>query len=934
MKSATNFDGPVTIALGKHDKIMLAYTGATSGALTPAEATITAGAYATPTALATEVQTRLQGVINTAVGGSLNHSGLRIEVTPDADGKLVFTFQRPGLDAYGFIKFINATSGTAADFAVLAGLDTAASIGGAQAALVQGPIARVYEVPASGAAKPYDRLILRNSLLPGMGGSMSYQAVLAQTELTVKSVTTDAVTGISKTGLSVGDYGLAAAGAVVKSASIFGRVGFSGGMDSNGEPVVTFYDGSGVVSANNVFSFEMDSVPVTVTFTGSAGGTATPLGPVTSASSVLGQIVAAMAAVPAAPFGNAAAVIAAFLVRQEGAGVRLTSAETDTTSRITLGSGSANGILGFSSGAVALRVTVPAKVTAAALMAHRNTNSFSGWMFDTAFGSLFAVVAFATTVFDGAGQEYLYVQDAPTNPVNLGASSTVAVSDTFQGIANALRFDTGLEATSGDGGAGEAAFGGFFVISNNPEGSGTINTSVLNDGSGQDGIVGQTYRDEVTGLTFTILPRGWGSNHNGPWVSYPTGASATFRINVSKTFLCDGNLPHNACPGIELKVANTSGVVSGDTALVQTFKRGGNEPAIGDIYYVSYYYQKNDFTTGFYTKMKTIEQVYGPATTDNPVSLAAYLAILNGAVLVGIKQVPKAEDSDQASIETYRDAVTELEGVLPGQAKPDIIVPLRGDSLSLYQILARSCGIQSSIRYRNERTAIAGVSSGTTPETAGSWAQSIMNTRFRLVYPDQGIITFSNQDGSSREEIVDGTYFAAALAGSVVSPNTDVATPWTGRRLVGFTQLGRALDAVQQNQTAVKGVTILEDKPPYLRVRHGLTTDMTGATTEGNATLSKLPTVIQIADEVQRQSRSVLEQFIGIKFLPGILSQIEGRLAMMLKGLVAAQIISAYTGVKASVAQDDPTVAQVEAYYSPVFPLLYIVLTFNLRSSL
>jgi hypothetical protein len=145
--------------------------------------------------------------------------------------------------------------------------------------------------------------------------------------------------------------------------------------------------------------------------------------------------------------------------------------------------------------------------------------------------------------------------------------------------------------------------------------------------------------------------------------------------------------------------------------------------------------------------------------------------------------------------------------------------------------------------------------------------------------------------------------------------------------LVGFTQLGRQLDAVEQNQIAVKGVTVLEDQPPFIKVRQGLTTDMTNV-------LTKLPTIVLIADEVQQQARATLDKFIGIKFLPGILSQIEGRLCTMLKNLVAAQIISAYTGVKANVSVDDPTTAEVVAWYSPVFPLLYIVVTFNLRSSL
>jgi hypothetical protein len=206
-------------------------------------------------------------------------------------------------------------------------------------------------------------------------------------------------------------------------------------------------------------------------------------------------------------------------------------------------------------------------------------------------------------------------------------------------------------------------------------------------------------------------------------------------------------------------------------------------------------------------------------------------------------------------------------------------------------------------------------------------AGQLADTRMRVVYPDMATISIQDATGVSKEYLVDGPFLASALTGQIVSPNTDVATPWTGRRLVGFNQLARQLDAVEQNQIAVKGVTVLEDRPPYIRVRHGLTTDMTN-------TLTKLPTIVLIADEVQKRARGVLEQFIGIKFLPGVLSQIEGRLAMMLKSMVQAQIISAYTGIKANVSPDDPTVAEVEAYYSPVFPLLYLVLTFHLRSSL
>ena len=102
--------------------------------------------------------------------------------------------------------------------------------------------------------------------------------------------------------------------------------------------------------------------------------------------------------------------------------------------------------------------------------------------------------------------------------------------------------------------------------------------------------------------------------------------------------------------------------------------------------------------------------------------------------------------------------------------------------------------------------AIRSYYAGKTPENAMSLAQTLNSSRMRLVYPDVAVIQLTNAFGSTKEHLVDGTMIAAALAGSVVSPSVDVATPWTGRNLVGFSQLGRRLDAVEMNQVATKGV--------------------------------------------------------------------------------------------------------------------------------
>lgn len=914
IKGATRFNGPIDLTNG-FDKLVLHYTGDSSGPSGAITLTLTGQVYNTVNDLRDEINTQMATAL--ALLGA-PFAGLDIICTADGDSRLVFQLQLPGSDTAGNLSFVNTATADVDNLAILAGFDVAA-VGGDNTHLHAGDVARAYQVTVSG-VNEHDLLILRNRIMPG-AVSMAPEAMLDQTQLLIGGGI-----GNAKAGFSTGDYGVAGVDATVRPATLVARPGFGGGVSAaNGEPTVTFYDGTGAVGKNNVFSFTFDGVPVTVTFTALPGGQVTTLGVSTLLNSVIDKIAEAMGAIPGTPWGNKAAVLAANLVRAEGAGIRLTSALTSPSSSLVIGTGSANTVLGFTAGATASRTQVSVRSLASALNSDRYNAALSTHLNSFALSGVateFAQQAVAKPIVDASNREYLFIQSTPAAAGGYGSGSIITLSS-----SSWLRVDTGVLALANAGAQGEAALDGFFVVSNATKGSGSANTSVLNGGVGQDGVVGQTYRDAVTGLTFTILPRGYSTNPSGPWIHYPTGGTATLRFDVRQTFTANANIPNSALSGVELLVANTSGTVAQDTALVETFNPSGGEPTVGDVYYVSYEYTKADFTTKFYSKLSDVESAFGSADPDSPVSLATYLAMVNGAVIVGIKQVQKEAGSNYASVDSYITAVEELEGVLPGYIQPDIITPLRGDSTELYLMLSRSNDIQSSIRYRAERTSIIGVSGGTTPDAVKAMAGQLHSQRMRLVYPDVALLTTEDALGNTKEHLVDGPMLAAALVGSIVSPNVDVATPWTGRKLSGFTQLARTLDAVTQNQIAVNGVTILEDRPPFLRVRQGFTTDMSNI-------LTKTPTVCLIADEVQRQSRAVLEKFIGNKFLPGVLTQIEGRLSMLLKNLVAAQIIAAYTGVKANVSPDDPTAAEVEAFYQPVFPLLYILCTFNLRSSL
>jgi hypothetical protein len=557
--------------------------------------------------------------------------------------------------------------------------------------------------------------------------------------------------------------------------------------------------------------------------------------------------------------------------------LRLTSPTNDTGSRVVIKEGSANAVLGLTTGDEASQTRVEAQEIVNVI------NAFSG----------LAAEGFAR-VKEIEGRDFITIESIDT-----GTASTIAFVD---GANSAFNITTGLRIVPGtDGDSGEAASDIFTVTSSHVS------------GSAGTGTPGQTYTDARTGLRFTILPSATGDYSSG-----------SFTMSVTETWKVNPSIPYLSVPGLELIVTDTLGVGLNNTAKVQTFNPGGIEPAIGDSYFITYRYMKQDFSTRLFAQFRTIEANFGPLSAENRVTLAAFLMILNGAVLVGIKQVLKAPNTNQASDVAFVTALKELEKPLAGNVKPDVLVPL-STSTVVYSQIMQHVEVQSTLRNQSERMAYIGFASGTGPTTAQTVARSLESNRVVACYPDSAVVTLTDELGNNFETLVDGTFLAAAVAGSAVSPAFDVATPFTRRRIQGFTRLPRILDAVEANLTATSGVTLLEDLAPIIRIRQGLTTDM-------STILTRLPTVTQIADFVQQSARSTLDVFIGTKFLASRTNDVEVSLTSMFNSLVQAEIVGAFTGISATVDPDDPTVLRVESYYQPIFPLLYIVVTFNLRS--
>lgn len=533
-------------------------------------------------------------------------------------------------------------------------------------------------------------------------------------------------------------------------------------------------------------------------------------------------------------------------------------------------------VLGFSLGASASRTNVSAEKLATALNA----------------ASAFAALATASAVTVQGLGTYLQL-----NSRSAGSSSSVA----FSSVSNTSFLPSAglgiVAGTTGDTGA--AAQSGFNVTS-----------SQGLSGSHGTGFPGQTYTDATTGLRFTVLPAS-----SGDYTS-----TGSFTLNVATTFRADAGVPTRSIPGVETFVYNTVNMNPATTAVLSTFARSGAEPTVGEVYYISYEYNKADFSTQLYREIKKIQQAFGPATPDFPLSLGARIAILNGAVLVGLKQIPQSTNLTAG----YLAALDDLRKPISGSVLPDMIAPLTGDPTVL-GALNQHCIVMSAPQQKAERTGTAGVSAGTSPVGAAAQAQALSSELMILNYPDSFVVSVADDLGNTTLQLADGTYMAAAIAGIGCNPSLDVATPLTRRQIQGFDRLGRVLDPTEANQVAVSGVTVIEQVDNKMRVRHGLTTNTANV-------ITRTPSVTWTIHHVQQLHRQVCDPYIGQKLTGTLIKSIETDMVGMFNQLIGPNgIVTKVVAIEVAADEDDPTVLRTSVIYIPVFPLEYIVSEFAVR---
>jgi len=452
----------------------------------------------------------------------------------------------------------------------------------------------------------------------------------------------------------------------------------------------------------------------------------------------------------------------------------------------------------------------------------------------------------------------------------------------------------------------------FSVTSTNASGTGSGTTT--------SGSIGTTFIDDATGLNFTL---------DSSTTAAP-GNTIVIEVNdtVSVPVVTSSTDYKYFIPGGKVIVSNTTNVAVGDTSVLTTYDKSGDEPSVGDVYYVSYTYEKvdADYEPKLFTKLRDVVAEYGEVSVQNHLSLAAFLGFSNGCSGVICKQVVRQTGLETAADASFITALDDLTRPISG-VSPSVVVPLT-TSLSVHQATKTHCNIYSSERYRSERTHIFGFATGTETQDAIAAAQGFANERSWCVYPDGAIIGLIDAFGVEREYIVDGSFMAAALAGLNTSQAYDEATPMTRKTVVGFKRLVRELTEVEKDQVATAGVIIFDFVPGAIRVRDSLTTDLSNP-------FAKRPEIVTIKDRVQRSMRSALDGFIGNKILKGTRRDIESRVAATLRGLVERNIISEYdSNILVEQDANDPSYFKVTCFYVPIFGLAYIRVTFNIRSQL
>jgi hypothetical protein len=456
------------------------------------------------------------------------------------------------------------------------------------------------------------------------------------------------------------------------------------------------------------------------------------------------------------------------------------------------------------------------------------------------------------------------------------------------------------------------------------------------------GYLDQTYEDPTTGFRVTIVNPAdhvaYGVLSIPQLYNFTPGDTLVFQVvSNGARFVGSPGVPPAAANnqvaifGLTTKVVTTLGASTGDTLIITTVRGSGDEPSIGEFYYVTFTTNKqaSDYNLKLYTRPSDAYLVYGqPTSMANRVSIGIQLMAQNGVQTFGVIQVPVVPGTNYASTASYLAALPQLKQNLPGlNQKANVVVPLSNDPV-VHQALSQQLTTLATARYKGEGIGFVGYSQFTTSTQASANAQSLNNQRMIAIgNAAAGILITNPTTGIALEYLLDGPFMAAAMAGLNCNPANDVATTLTNQNLTGFSRLLITYDDPTMDLMAANGLTLLLNNNGALLIRHYKTTD------PSNVLVSE-PTSTTIADFVAQTFRANLTQFIGRKLVDSLVTDITVVCNSLLQGLQGSQIINGYQNLVVEQDAQDPTQVDITVTFQPIFSLLYVSVTFTVQTTL
>ena len=420
-------------------------------------------------------------------------------------------------------------------------------------------------------------------------------------------------------------------------------------------------------------------------------------------------------------------------------------------------------------------------------------------------------------------------------------------------------------------------------------------------------------------VTDQSVVRGSGSGPDALSVT-PSGSAGT--MTLTKVAAYPGATSSNSAWDDRYSLSGSFGDIYWDPSATQ----GSEAPREGETYYVSYTYPvvSTQFDPQIFTDSKDIMATYGEESASNKVTVAANMALENGAPAVMCLQV----SGSASALTNWQSAFDKLKK----KSNVAYLVPVTTDNAVTGVVAAalQHCNEQSAPEIGHERETIVGMNSAATVQNHIDKSNALDNKRVIIAAPGAEV-TRTTSAGISLT--LDGSYIAAALAGLIAAQSKPIQ-PVTGKIITGFVIPDDQYEPYEMNRMATEGVTVVYAKSGVNKVRHALTTDPTSADTSEIS-------VVAADDMVRRITRDKLtEAYIGkgLVITESTPAQVVGTVKAIWNSLVRDGLIFEYgakndptTGeVPISAVQDanEPTRINVTGSVKFLYPLNYINVEF------